>query len=58
MGTTPILGSGAPISTGMALAKKLDKKKREVQLSIKALEEKESKEALKKYLIVQFTKTM
>ena len=28
---------------------KLDKKKREVSLSIKALEEKESKEALKKY---------
>ena len=32
-----------------ALIQKLDKKKREVQLSIKALEEKESKEALKKY---------
>tara|TARA_B100000965_G_scaffold192083_1_gene160333 strand:+ start:6129 stop:7844 length:1716 start_codon:yes stop_codon:yes gene_type:complete len=31
------------------LIQKLDKKKREVQLSIKALEEKESKEALKKY---------
>lgn len=27
LGSTPILGSGAPISTGMALAKKLDKKK-------------------------------
>ena len=27
LGTTPILGSGAPISTGMALAKKFDKKK-------------------------------
>jgi len=31
------------------LISKLDKKKREVSLSIKALEEKESKEALKKY---------
>ena len=31
------------------LIQKLDKQKREVQLSIKALEEKESKEALKKY---------